>query len=298
MAHVSNSGTLMALASITNRSGATPEEERLLEHLISSSVVQRDRYPDVAHEPLYNVGVEDPEFRNFTGIAGDSIFHTFFRVAETHLTRRLSLLIAGVVGVGAGGLKFDRTSQWVASGLVPQADVPPVANDSGSAIGTAVNAQWHFTGDQTIFGDVYAVDDFDSSGPVKQDHYDIDDAGPEQVIDFLAQGLILCWVNDRDKIGPRALGNRSILAAPFADALRAVTQVHRSARIQTVSTASNGPMFDLLTGFKARTGYRGLCHSPLNFNGKGFINRIDALDRSAKRRELDSIVVGGRANLR
>ena len=37
---------------------------------------------------------------------------------------------------------------------------------------------------------------------------------------MLSSGLILGWANGRYEIGPRALGNRSILAAPFEDSTR------------------------------------------------------------------------------
>jgi predicted NodU family carbamoyl transferase len=37
---------------------------------------------------------------------------------------------------------------------------------------------------------------------------------------MLTNGLILGWVSGRYEIGPRALGNRSILAAPFEDSTR------------------------------------------------------------------------------
>lgn len=37
---------------------------------------------------------------------------------------------------------------------------------------------------------------------------------------MLASGLILGWAHGRYEIGPRALGNRSILAAPFTDQTR------------------------------------------------------------------------------
>ena len=37
---------------------------------------------------------------------------------------------------------------------------------------------------------------------------------------MLANDLILAWVNEKYEIGPRALGNRSILAAPFKDSTR------------------------------------------------------------------------------
>ncbi len=337
-----DAGKLMALASFATRSTATAEEEALLAYLMSASVMRLDHYAGIEQAPHYDVGVEDPEFRNFAGIASDRIFDAFHRFAEANMRKGLPLLIAG-----GCGLNCDWNSKWVASGLFSHVFVPPVANDSGSAIGTAIDAQWHFTGDPTIRWDVYAGEVFDNSADFKRDHYAVSNASPERVADMLASGLILCWVNGRYEIGPRALGNRSILAAPFTDAtrerlnvikqreqfrpiapvcleeeaarwfgcpapsphmlytytattdaLKAVTHVNGSARIQTVSEASNGPLFDLLTAFRARTGYGVLCNTSLNFNGKGFINRIDDLDRYVRRRELDGFVVEGRVYLR
>lgn len=98
--------------------------------------------------------------------------------------------------------------------------VPPVANDAGSAIGTAIDAQLRFTGDATIKWDVYAGLGFQADGPFETSRYDVVEAAPDRVADLLASDLILGWVNGRWEIGPRALGNRSILAAPFADATR------------------------------------------------------------------------------
>jgi len=148
------------------------------------------------------------------------------------------------------------------------------------------------------------------------------------------------------KIGPRALGNRSILAAPFedstrtrlndikqreqfrpiapvclekdaarwfscdwaspfmlytqratTDALAAVTHVNGTARIQTVSAATNQRLYELLSAFKIRTGYGVLCNTSLNFNGRGFINKIDDLSTYAMDRNLDGFVVEGNAHL-
>ena len=50
--------------------------------------------------------------------------------------------------------------------------------------------------------------------------YDVVDASSEEVAHMLSSGLILGWVSGRYEIGPRALGNRSILAAPFDDSTR------------------------------------------------------------------------------
>jgi predicted NodU family carbamoyl transferase len=46
------------------------------------------------------------------------------------------------------------------------------------------------------------------------------DVSYAEVADMLNRGLILGWVSGKYEIGPRALGNRSILAAPFHDSTR------------------------------------------------------------------------------
>ena len=82
------------------------------------------------------------------------------------------------------------------------------------------------------------------------------------------------------------------------DALAAVTHVNRTARIQTVSALTNRPLFELLTEFKALTGYGVLCNTSLNFKNKGFINAMSDLSAYALERELDGFVVGERIYMR
>ncbi|MCZ7676395.1 MAG: hypothetical protein M5U35_11670 [Roseovarius sp.] len=81
------------------------------------------------------------------------------------------------------------------------------------------------------------------------------------------------------------------------DALAAVTHVNHTARLQTVTPASNKNLHSLLVAFKARTGYGVLCNTSLNFNGKGFINNIRDLDAYTVQHGLDGFVVDGRAHL-
>lgn len=105
--------------------------------------------------------------------------------------------------------------------LFSEVFVPPVANDSGSAIGTAIDAQFYFTGNPKIDWSVYSGQNFIAGGSFDHSQYDLLDARPEFIADILANDLIIGWVNGKFEIGPRALGNRSILAAPF----RAETRV-------------------------------------------------------------------------
>jgi predicted NodU family carbamoyl transferase len=286
------------------------------------------------------VGVDDPEFRNFTGIFSDKIFDVFYQFAKSNMKKRMPLLIAG-----GCGLNCDWNTKWRETNLFSEVFVPPVANDSGSAIGTAIDAQFHLTGNPKIDWNVYSGLEFITTGSFDLTQYDLYETNYEMIADMLANDLILGWVSGKYEIGPRALGNRSILAAPFekhqsalneikqreqfrpiapvcleeeamrwfgcdhasphmlytysarTDALAAVTHVNKTARVQTASSATNRSLYNLLIAFKARTGYGVLCNTSLNFNGKGFINKIDDLSSYAVKHNLDGFVVEGRSYL-
>ena len=67
------------------------------------------------------------------------------------MKRGMPLLIAG-----GCGLNCDWNTKWKETNLFSEVFVPPVANDSGSAIGTAIDAQFHFTGNPKIDWNVYS----------------------------------------------------------------------------------------------------------------------------------------------
>lgn len=211
----SDAGKLMALASFSRRSTPTAEEEDLMDFLLAPEHVRTDLYERLESSVYFNVGVDDAEFRNFVGIFSDRIFETFHRFAWKNLRQGLPLVIAG-----GCGLNCDWNTKWRETGIFSDVFVPPVANDSGSAIGTAIDAQYHFTGDAKIEWDAYSGLPFNADSPLPVDRYDICDVSYQQVAAMLSNGLILGWVSGRYEIGPRALGNRSILAAPFDDSTR------------------------------------------------------------------------------
>lgn len=211
----SDAGKLMALASFSNRAIATAEEQALLEFLLDGPYRKLSDYPALSQAPHLDVGVEDASFRDFAGIYSNAIFARFEEFARAHLHPGRPLLIAG-----GCGLNCDWNSKWADSGLFSHVFVPPVANDSGSAIGTAIDAQFRLTGDPTIEWDVYAGLPFRDDVPFERDAYDVVDRDDALVADLLANDCILGWAHGRYEIGPRALGNRSILAAPFRDETR------------------------------------------------------------------------------
>jgi len=212
---VEDAGKLMALASFSKRSTPSPEERKLLEFLLEGPRRELSAYHDLEKSRHYNVGVDDPDFRNFAGIYSDKIFDVFYQFAQANMRKRLPLVIAG-----GCGLNCDWNTKWKETELFAEVFVPPVANDSGSAIGTAIDAQFHFTGNPKIDWNVYSGLRFITSGSFDVSRYDVYETNYEMIADMLANDLILGWVNGNYEIGPRALGNRSILAAPFHEGIR------------------------------------------------------------------------------
>ena len=107
--------------------------------------------------------------------------------------------------------------------------VPPAPGDAGCAIGAALYADRIYFGgpdrdcpDHPFWGPAVSADDLARAAredglPVQQ----LDDpALVEAVADELAAGRIVGWMEGACEFGPRALGHRSILAAPHAAAMR------------------------------------------------------------------------------
>src|SRR5207247_1611261 len=71
-----------------------------------------------------------------------------------------------------------------------------------------------------IHWNVYSGLSFITSGSFDATQYDVYETNYEMIADMLADYLIVGWVNGKYEIGPRAFGNRSILAAPFQEGTR------------------------------------------------------------------------------
>ena len=107
--------------------------------------------------------------------------------------------------------------------------VPPAPGDAGCALGAALYADRIYFGnpdrdvpDHPFWGP--SVSAADLSRVAREDGQVIDELDDslliERVADELAAGRIVGWMDGRSEFGPRALGDRSILAAPHAAAMR------------------------------------------------------------------------------
>lgn len=205
-----DAGKLMALTSFGEPGPATAEEQALIDQILAANYVDHEpRKLDYAKSRFFNIGLETQAFRNLARRMHDAMFDRFHDFARRSMPDRLPLIVTG-----GCGLNCDWNTALKATGLFADVFVPPCANDSGSAIGTAVDALTFHTGETKIDWNVYAgeefvVDEADLSGIEVRPR---DDA---EIAAVLADGAVLAWVQGRYEIGPRALGNRSILAAPF-----------------------------------------------------------------------------------
>ncbi|MER8864148.1 3-hydroxymethylcephem carbamoyltransferase [Mesorhizobium sp. M0751] len=211
----SDAGKLMALASFSKRIAPTEAERDLLRFMLNGPYRKLSDYHRIAQAPHLDAGLGDPEFRNFAGIYSDAIFDVFQQFARKNLEKGRPLVIAG-----GCGLNCDWNTKWKETGLFSEIFVPPVANDSGSAIGTAIDAQFRHTGNPKIDWNVYSGLSFRTESAVDFSKYDVYEKNHDTVAHMLANDVILGWAHGRYEIGPRALGNRSILAAPFGNETR------------------------------------------------------------------------------
>jgi carbamoyltransferase len=162
-------------------------------------------------------------FGELNDISGDDMMTTFHFFLQEILVEHLSRAVKdhaemekNLCYAGGCALNIKWNSAIRSTELFREMWVPPFPNDSGSAIGAACCEMFVHKGKQSLDWNVYA-------GPSLQDT--IVNAHSEKwtakqcSIKELARTLHLTgepvvFLNGRAELGPRALGNRSILAAP------------------------------------------------------------------------------------
>ncbi|AGS25152.1 3'-hydroxymethylcephem-O-carbamoyltransferase (plasmid) [Rhizobium etli bv. mimosae str. Mim1] len=211
--HVEDAGKLMALCAYGQTASPDRDEQALIDFLLPRqgilSSLSKEEFRD---SPYQNIGVTHKKFTNLAKRVSDAIFDSFHTFAKKNLTKGFPLLISG-----GCGLNCEWNRRWIETNLFSDVFIPPCANDTGSAIGTAIDAMRHFTGNAKIKWNVYSgqpfiLDKFDRTG------LEVRPLDYGQVASVLLSGKVIGWVQGNCEIGPRALGNRSILAAPFSKA--------------------------------------------------------------------------------
>ncbi|MFL9655146.1 carbamoyltransferase C-terminal domain-containing protein [Streptomyces sp. PB17] len=201
-------GKLMAVVGLADEKPASAESQSLVDSLLSAESM----YPDfkIRHRasPLYNTGIPSEELARAAKYMSDRIFSIFAERAASIFPRgKLPLVISG-----GCGLNCDWNTGWRDSGIFSSVFVPPCANDSGSAIGTAVDAYVSLGGDCTIDWKIDSGAPFIHDLAPERRGWTRSAYRPESLADVIATGEVVAWVKGNCEIGPRALGHRSLIA--------------------------------------------------------------------------------------
>lgn len=130
----------------------------------------------------------------------------------------------------AGGVALNCTfnGKLVQSGLFDEVYVQPASGDDGTALGAALLTAHRSgeplaaanVGELPFYGPEFTDEELRAAIPAANDDMAVADLGSPaaaaaDAAEALAQGQIVAWFQGRMEYGPRALGNRSILANPL-----------------------------------------------------------------------------------
>jgi hydroxymethyl cephem carbamoyltransferase len=208
-------GKLMALAAYGDPEDADRDIVAAVDRMLAVPVVNPAPKADFADTALYNAGVASEATKTAAALLSKRIFDAFAEVALRDLPAGTPLRISG-----GCGLNCDWNSAWRNLGHFSSVFVPPCTNDSGSAIGTAIDAIAHHTGVQPLEWDVYSGLEFVHDTEPDPRRWRCRPRDDRAIAVAIARGRVVAWVQGRWEIGPRALGNRSLLAEPYSPSTR------------------------------------------------------------------------------
>lgn len=206
----SAAGKVMALAAYARGAAATSADVAAVDQLLALPTTYPLDKAAFRNTPLHGCGVHTPTTHRAAAKLGDRIFDRFREAAERWLPRGLPLLIAG-----GCGLNCEWNSRWLTSGLFSDVFVAPCADDSGSAIGTAMDALCHLGAPCRLEWDAYRGAPFTFDQPAPSERWSSRPLAESELATKIASGDVVAWVEGCCEIGPRALGHRSLLATPL-----------------------------------------------------------------------------------
>jgi carbamoyltransferase len=150
---------------------------------------------------------------------------TLERIVE-HITRHFQQLTGARRLCLSGGVAHNCTmnGKLLRSGRFEQLYVQPAAHDAGNALGAAL-AEFRATGlpiQRKLMPHLFLGPDVGTHDEIGRRlldwkpliHFEPVTDAPGEAAALLARGEVIGWVQGRSEFGPRALGNRSILADP------------------------------------------------------------------------------------
>jgi carbamoyltransferase len=185
-------------------------------------------FPDILCKITHRRGKHEPFTQVYKDIAAalqesleEIVFHIISHYQKKTGQRRLCL---------AGGVAHNCSlnGKLLYSGMFEDIFVQPAAHDAGCAIGAALYPFFRQQSANGGYGKVTQLDhvfwgtEIGNGEAIRKDlepwrdflEFESRDDIAEHTAELLAQGFVVGWVQGRSEFGPRALGNRSIVADP------------------------------------------------------------------------------------
>lgn len=201
-------GKLMALAGMADGLAPTSDSTAVVEALLRQPTVHPFKKSLFRASPLHDAGVEHPELHRAARALSQRLFDRFDHVARAELPAGVPLVISG-----GCGLNCEWNRAWRDGGHFGAVFVPPCPNDSGSAIGTAVDAALALGAPCELTWSVYCGSEFVLDEDPTRRGWRSQGVDPVELARCLQAGAVVAWVEGRYEMGPRALGHRSLLAS-------------------------------------------------------------------------------------
>lgn len=186
-------------------------------------VIDRKRYRDYRAWMTQTVDTKEPMNQHSQDIAA-TCQATYEKVTE----RMLEFLIKktgsrNLCMSGGSALNCTNNGKLIRSGLVDEIAVQPASWDAGTALGAAIQVHIDKTGkrpevgfDHAYWGPEFGNDQIEKAikehGGVR--NWRRSDDVCKETAKLLAENKVIGWYQGRQEVGPRALGNRSILGNP------------------------------------------------------------------------------------
>ena len=209
------SGKLMALAAYGDPKDADADIVATVDRIMALPHLFKAPKDEFRDSPVYNAGVESQACKIAAALLSKRLFDRFADEAVDRLPAGTPLLISG-----GCGLNCDWNAAWRDLGHFSSVFVPPCTNDSGSAIGTAIDAIAAHGEDAHLDWNVYSGLEFERDVQPDPGAWRRFPRDSSAIAGALVDGRVFAWVQGRWEIGPRALGHRSLLAEPFRAATR------------------------------------------------------------------------------
>lgn len=206
-----------------------------------------DRFLDLFGEPRapeseFFTAQANPERATSQAAMEKNQYYADVAASVQHATEEILLKIAHELHrrtgkknlVMAGGVALNSVANYRLINETPFENlyIQPAAGDDGGALGAALWA-YHvvlkqprkFVMRSAYYGKEYSPDEIrqflDSTGAAYKS-FSSDDQLLDRVADMLAEGKVIGWYQGRFEWGPRALGNRSILANPTREEMKEI----------------------------------------------------------------------------